>query len=34
MDEFIVFAMAAAAQAVEDSGWTPDDEEARERTGV
>jgi 3-oxoacyl-[acyl-carrier-protein] synthase II len=33
MDEFIVFAMAAAVQAVEDSGWVPDDEE-RERTGV
>ena len=24
MDEFIVFAMAAATQAVEDSGWKPD----------
>jgi 3-oxoacyl-[acyl-carrier-protein] synthase II len=34
MDEFIVYALAAAAQAVEDSGWTPDDEEERERTGV
>ena len=34
MDEFIVFAMAAAAQAVEDSGWEPDEEEERERTGV
>src|SRR5437764_15132011 len=34
MDEFIVYAMAAAAQAVEDSGWQPDDEEERERTGV
>jgi 3-oxoacyl-[acyl-carrier-protein] synthase II len=34
MDGFIVYALAAAAQAVEDSGWTPDDEEARERTGV
>ena len=22
MDEFIVYALAAAAQAVEDSGWT------------
>src|SRR5271156_4272682 len=34
MDGFIVFALAAAAQAVEDSGWLPDSEEARERTGV
>jgi 3-oxoacyl-[acyl-carrier-protein] synthase II len=34
MDTFILFAMAAAAQAVEDSGWTPEDEEERERTGV
>jgi len=34
MDGFIIFAMAAAAQAVKDAGWTPDDEEERERTGV
>jgi 3-oxoacyl-[acyl-carrier-protein] synthase II len=34
MDQFIVYAMAAAAQAVEDSGWQPSDEEERERTGV
>jgi 3-oxoacyl-[acyl-carrier-protein] synthase II len=34
MDEFIVFAMAAADQAVKDSGWTPQDEDGRERTGV
>src|SRR5439155_13938704 len=34
MDQFIVYAMAAAAQAVEDSGWRPEDEEACERTGV
>ncbi|HYL50246.1 MAG TPA: beta-ketoacyl-ACP synthase II [Stellaceae bacterium] len=34
MDEFIVFALAAAAQAVEDSGWKPVDPEERERTGV
>jgi 3-oxoacyl-[acyl-carrier-protein] synthase II len=35
-DEFILFGMAAAMQAVEDSGWKPgeDDEPARERTGV
>jgi 3-oxoacyl-[acyl-carrier-protein] synthase II len=34
MNEFIVFALAAAVQAVEDSGWMPEDEESRERTGV
>lgn len=34
MDEFIVFALAAATEAVEDSGWQPTDEEALERTGV
>jgi 3-oxoacyl-[acyl-carrier-protein] synthase II len=34
MDEFIVFAMTAAAQAVEDSGWKPQDAEGRESTGV
>jgi len=34
MDEFIVYAIAAAVQAVEDAGWQPEDEEKRERTGV
>jgi 3-oxoacyl-[acyl-carrier-protein] synthase II len=34
MDRFIVFSMAAAAMAVEDAGWAPDDEEELERTGV
>jgi len=34
MDEFIVFGLKAAEEAVADSGWTPDDEEGRERTGV
>ncbi len=34
MDEFIIFALAAAVQAVEDSGWKPGSEEERERTGV
>lgn len=34
MDEFIIFAMAAAAQAVEDLGWKPADSDGRERTGV
>jgi len=34
MDEFIVYALAAAEQAVADAGWKPEDTEARERTGV
>jgi len=34
MDSFIVFAMGAASQAIEDSGWKPEDEESRQRTGV
>ena len=34
MDDFIVYAMAAAVEAVGDAGWTPDDEESLERTGV
>jgi 3-oxoacyl-[acyl-carrier-protein] synthase II len=34
VDDFIVYAMGAAIQAVEDAGWEPDDEEELERTGV
>ncbi|MGB3146565.1 MAG: beta-ketoacyl-ACP synthase II [Paracoccaceae bacterium] len=34
VDEFIVYGMAAAQMAVEDSGWMPEDEESRQRTGV
>ena len=34
MDEFIVFALAAAQQAVEDADWKPTDPVERERTGV
>lgn len=34
VDDFILFAMAAAQMAVEDSGWMPEDEADRERTGV
>jgi 3-oxoacyl-[acyl-carrier-protein] synthase II len=34
VDKFIIFAMAAAKQAVEDSGWKPQDDEGRDRTGV
>lgn len=34
MDDFIIFGVAAAIQAVEDSGWKPEDDASRERTGV
>src|SRR5581483_10181670 len=34
MDDFIVFGLAAAKQAVVDSGWKPKTEEERCRTGV
>jgi len=34
MDQFIIYALAAGIQAVEDAGWAPEDEEERERTGV
>lgn len=34
MDDFIVYGTCAAIQAIEDAGWTPEDDEARERTGV
>jgi 3-oxoacyl-[acyl-carrier-protein] synthase II len=34
MDSFIHYAIAAADEAVEDSGWKPEDAESRERTGV
>ena len=34
VDTFILFGMAAAQQAVEDSGWMPTDREDQERTGV
>ena len=34
VDTFIIFGMAAAQQAIEDSGWTPEDREDLERTGV
>ena len=34
MDRFIIYAMAAAIQAVEDSGWVPEGEEDQNRTGV
>ncbi|MEO1029420.1 MAG: beta-ketoacyl-ACP synthase II, partial [Pseudomonadota bacterium] len=34
MDEFIVYAMAAAGEALEDSGWEPANDAERERAGV
>jgi 3-oxoacyl-[acyl-carrier-protein] synthase II len=34
VDNFIVYGMAAAIQAIEDSGWSPQSDEERERTGV
>ena len=34
VDTFILFGMAAAQQAIEDAGWTPEDRESLERTGV
>jgi 3-oxoacyl-[acyl-carrier-protein] synthase II len=34
IDTFILFGLAAAQQAIEDAGWTPDDRESLERTGV
>lgn len=34
MDRFILYAIAAAEEAVKDSGWNPSDQESLERTGV
>ncbi|HEX2513033.1 MAG TPA: beta-ketoacyl synthase N-terminal-like domain-containing protein, partial [Xanthobacteraceae bacterium] len=34
VDHFIVYAMAAAKQAVEDSGWSPTTDEDQCATGV
>lgn len=34
VDTFIMFGMAAAQQAIEDSAWQPEDNESLERTGV
>jgi 3-oxoacyl-[acyl-carrier-protein] synthase II len=34
VDDFILYGIAAAQQAVMDSGWMPEDEQAQERTGV
>ncbi|WP_431860000.1 beta-ketoacyl-ACP synthase II [Azospirillum sp.] len=34
MDDFILYAVGAASEAVKDSGWVPQTDEERERTGV
>src|ERR1700753_69219 len=34
LDDFILYAMAAADEAVKDADWTPEDEGERRRTGV
>ncbi|MBR9651775.1 beta-ketoacyl-ACP synthase II [Thalassovita aquimarina] len=34
VDDFILYGIAAATQAVEDAGWKPEDDESLERTGV
>jgi 3-oxoacyl-[acyl-carrier-protein] synthase II len=34
MDMFIIYALAAASQAVAEAGWSPQDEDQRCRTGV
>ena len=34
VDDFILYGMAAAVQAVTDSGWMPSDTDGQERTGV
>ena len=34
IDDFILYAMAAADEAVRDAGWAPEDKHERERTGV
>lgn len=34
MDDFIIYGIAAAEEALKDSGWVPETEEQREMTGV
>ena len=34
LDRFIIYALTAATQAVEDAGWKPEDPEEQNRTGV
>jgi 3-oxoacyl-[acyl-carrier-protein] synthase II len=33
-DKFVLYGIGAATQAIEDSGWMPQDQESQERTGV
>ena len=34
VDDFILYGIAAAEQAVKDSGWAPEDRDSLDRTGV
>jgi 3-oxoacyl-[acyl-carrier-protein] synthase II len=34
IDDFTIFALAAAQEAIEDSGWKPEKDEDKDRTGV
>ncbi|MCV2875623.1 beta-ketoacyl-ACP synthase II [Rhodobacteraceae bacterium XHP0102] len=34
VDEFILYGIAAADQAIKDAGWQPQEREAQERTGI
>ncbi|HJD60768.1 MAG TPA: beta-ketoacyl-ACP synthase II [Rickettsia endosymbiont of Columbicola hoogstraali] len=34
MDKFIHYGVAAATEAIEDSGWLPEDQKSRNRTGL
>ncbi|WP_419234910.1 beta-ketoacyl-ACP synthase II [Rickettsia endosymbiont of Nabis limbatus] len=34
MDKFIHYGVAAATEAIEDSGWLPEDQKSRDRTGL
>ncbi|XVN41489.1 MAG: beta-ketoacyl-ACP synthase II [Rickettsia endosymbiont of Argas persicus] len=34
MDRFIHYGVAAATEAIEDSGWLPNDQKSRDRTGL
>ncbi len=34
VDDFILYGLAAADMAVKDAGWTPEDDDSLERTGV
>ena len=34
VDPFILYGMAAAKQAIKDSGWVPEDKSSKDRTGV